>query len=96
MVRGVRSTPISLMIQLTQFEHICNKKWKTINLIDVNKIKYDSSMNKGRVVTKNAFDSLRNRWKILRHFNFKVDRAPKVAITCCVLHIFVKFGINHN
>jgi hypothetical protein len=45
-------------------------------------------MNKCKVVIKNAFDSLKNRWKILKQFHFIMDRATKVAIACCVLHNF--------
>ncbi len=49
----------------------------------MNKARYNFSMNKGRVVIENAFGSLKNRWRILRHFNPIVDK-----ITCCVFHNF--------
>ncbi len=45
----------------------------------------DFSMNSRRVIIKNAFGSLKNRWRILRHFNSKVERATRVVV-CCVLH----------
>ncbi len=32
-------------------------------------------MNSGKVVIENAFDFLKNRWKILKHFNSRVDKA---------------------
>jgi hypothetical protein len=76
------------VIHLIQFEHICKKNWKTRNPIDVNKIRYDFSMNKGRVVIENPFGSLNNRWRILRHFNPRVDGAAKVIVACCELHNF--------
>ncbi len=52
----------------------------------MDKHRYDSSMNLGRVIIENAFGSLKNRWRILRHFNLKVDKAAKVIVACCVLH----------
>lgn len=52
------------------------KNFKTHNVVDINKRKFDSSMNSKRVVIeKNAFGSLKTRWKILKHFNPRVDRA---------------------
>ncbi len=41
---------------------------------------HDSSMNSRRVIIKNAFGSMENRWCILRHFNSKVDRATRVSV----------------
>jgi hypothetical protein len=52
----------------------------------VDKIKYDSNINLRKVVIENAFGSLRNRWRILKHFNFKIDKASLITILCCVLH----------
>jgi hypothetical protein len=51
------------------------------------KISYDCNMDKGKVVIKNDFTLVKNRWWIQRHFNSKVDRVAKVA-TCCVFHNF--------
>jgi predicted Ser/Thr protein kinase len=48
--------------------------WKARNPRDVNKISYDSNMNLRRVVMENAFGSLKNKWRILKHFNSKVDK----------------------
>jgi hypothetical protein len=45
-------------------------------------------MNSRRVIIKNAFGSLKNRWCILRHFNSKVDRATRVVVAYNVLHIY--------
>jgi hypothetical protein len=52
----------------------------------VDKIKYDFNMNLGKVVMENAFGSLKNRWRILKHFKFKIDKASPITIVCCVLH----------
>jgi hypothetical protein len=41
----------------------------------MDKIRYDFNMNKNKVVIKNAFGSLKNKWTILKHFNSRVDRA---------------------
>jgi hypothetical protein len=62
------------------------KNWKTHNLANVDKIKYDSNMNFGRVVRKNALSFLKKKWWILKHFNFKVGRASLITIACYVLH----------
>jgi hypothetical protein len=50
-------------------------------------------MNSKSVVIKNAFGSLKSRWRILKHFNLKVDRVARVVVACCVLHnYFLKWG----
>jgi hypothetical protein len=64
------------------------KNYKTKNAIDVDKIKYACSMNKGKVVIENVLGSLKNQWPILKLFNSKVDKATRVTITCYVLHNF--------
>jgi hypothetical protein len=43
-------------------------------------------MNSRKVVIKNVFGSLKNKWRILRHFNLTVVRATIVIVACCVLH----------
>jgi hypothetical protein len=30
----------------------------------------------------------KNRWKILKNFNFRVNKVTKVTKTCCVFHDF--------
>ena len=45
-------------------------------------------MNSGRVVIEHAFAALKNRWRILKHFNMNMDRAATVTLACCVLHNF--------
>jgi hypothetical protein len=50
-------------------------------------------MNSKRVVIKNAFGSLKNRGRILKHFNLKVDRVARVVVACCNLHnYYLKWG----
>jgi hypothetical protein len=51
------------------------KNWKTKNFVNMDKIRYDFNMNKNKVVIKNAFGSLKNKWRILKHLNSRVDRA---------------------
>jgi len=55
---------------------------------DVEKIRYDSNINSMRVIIKNAFVSLINRWRILKHFNSKVDQTSliTIAIMKCGVH----------
>jgi hypothetical protein len=62
------------------------KIWKNCNHARVDKIKYDSNMNSRKVVIENAFGSLKNKWKILKHFNSKVNKESPIIIVCCVLH----------
>jgi hypothetical protein len=43
-------------------------------------------MNSRKVVIKNTFGSLKNKWCILRQFNLTIVRAIKVIVVCCVFH----------
>ena len=45
-------------------------------------------MNSGRAVIEHAFRALKNRWRILKHFNMNMDKAITVNIAYCVLHNF--------
>jgi hypothetical protein len=45
-------------------------------------------MNLRRVVIKNAFGSLKNKWHILKHFNLTIVSATRVTVACCVLHSY--------
>jgi len=48
--------------------------------------KFDSSVNSGRVVIKQAFGALKNGWHILKGFNMSIDKVALVILACCVLH----------
>jgi hypothetical protein len=61
------------------------KNWKSCNPNDVYKKKYDNNMNSRRVIIKNVFGSLKNRWQIMKNLNYCVNRALPITITC-VLH----------
>jgi hypothetical protein len=43
-------------------------------------------MNSRRVIIENAFGSLENKWRILKHFNSRANKALPIIIVCCVLH----------
>jgi len=43
-------------------------------------------MNSGRVVIEQAFGTLKNRWRILKNFNSRVDKAVQITIASCWLH----------
>jgi hypothetical protein len=58
------------------------KNWKTCNPANVDKTRYDFNMNSRKVVIENVFGSLKNRWRILKHF----DKTSLIAIACCVFH----------
>jgi hypothetical protein len=53
---------------------------KNVFLLD--KIIYDSNMNSRKVVIENAFGYVKNRWRILKHF----DKTSLITIVCCVFH----------
>jgi len=54
-----------------------SKNWKSHNLNDVNKRRYDSNLNSRKVILDNVLGSLKNKWWILKIFN---------VVVCCVLH----------
>jgi hypothetical protein len=49
---------------------------------------FDKSVNSGRVIIEHAFGALKNRWRILKHFNMSMDKAATVTLAYCVLHNF--------
>ncbi len=67
-VKGVRCTPYIIGDVAYQIQPYLQKNWKTCNVVDVDKQRYDSSMNLVRVIIKNAFGSLKKGgayWDIL-------------------------------
>ena len=83
-IGGVRCTPYLIGDAAYPIRTYLIKNWKAPN--DLQKKRFDHSMNSGRVVIEQAFGSLKNRWRILKHFNSRVDRAASVTIACCWLH----------
>jgi hypothetical protein len=65
------------------------KNWKTCNPANVDKIRYDSNLNSRKVVIENAFGSLKNRWRILKHF----DKTSLITIACCVFHNYYEMWV---
>jgi len=43
-------------------------------------------MNFERVNIENVFACLKNRWQLLKIFNFRVNRALAITMVCYVLH----------
>jgi hypothetical protein len=60
------------------------KNWKSPHY--EKKKSYDNVMNLGRMVFENVFGTLKNMWPILKHLNSRVNKTPKITITCCWLH----------
>jgi hypothetical protein len=64
------------------------KNWNIINFIYVEKIRYMIlAWIKMIVIIIIIIDSLNNRWKILRQFNYRMDRA-RMIVTYSMLHNF--------
>jgi hypothetical protein len=82
----MRCTPFLIGDVTYSIRTYLQKNWKICNPTNVDKIIYDFNINLGKVATENAFGSLKNRWKILKHFNYRVDRASPIIVVCCVFH----------
>ena len=67
------------------------KNYKPANPAMVDKIRFDSAVNGGRVVIEEAFRSLKNRWRILKAFNMSVEKVAVMTLACYVLHNYYKF-----
>ncbi len=63
--------------------YLLAKELENYNPTCVDKIKYDSNKNLGKVVIENVFGFLKNGWKFLKHLNFIVN---KIIVACCVFH----------
>ena len=65
------------------------KNYKIVILANaamVDKIRFDSTMNIGRVMVEQIFGSLKNRWPILKAFKPFGENVHVVILTCCILH----------
>lgn len=85
-VRGMRCTFYLIGDVAYLIRTYVHKNWKTCNVVDVDKTKFDFSMNSGRIVLENIFASLKNKWQVFKHFNFRIDKSARVGVVCCVLH----------
>ena len=50
------------------------KNYKPANPAMMDKMRFDSVVNGGRVVIEQAFGSLKNRWRILKYYNMLVEK----------------------
>jgi hypothetical protein len=89
----MRCTPFLIGDVAYTIHTYLQNNWRIRNPMDVDKIGYDPNMNLGKVVRENAFGSLKNRWKILKHFNYRVDRASPIIIVCCVFHNYCEIDL---
>ncbi len=87
-IQGMKWTPFLISDVAYPIRTYLQKNWKACKPADVEKIRYDSNINSMRVIIKNAFVSLINRWRILKHFNSKVDQTSliTIAIMKCGVH----------
>ena len=60
------------------------KSWKTLN--DLQKRRFDNAINSDRIAIENVSGALKNRWRILKHFNSKIDRVARETVACCWLY----------
>ena len=70
------------------------KNYKPANPAMVNKMRFDSAVNGGRVAIEQTFGSLKNRWHIRKAFNISVEKAEVGPLACCVLHNY--YEIQHE
>jgi hypothetical protein len=88
LIRGTTCTPYLIADSAYPIRTYLQKNWRTPE--DLNKKRYDSCMNSGRVVIENAFGTLKNRWRVLKKFNMRVDRTARLTVACCWLHNYCK------
>ncbi len=79
-IQGVKITPYLIGHSTYPLRTYLTKIWKSHNSNDVNKKRYDSSMNFTRVIIKNAFGSWKNKWWTLKNFNSSVNRALAIVV----------------
>jgi hypothetical protein len=78
-IQGVKLTPYLIDDSTYPLSTYLQKKSKFHNSNDVNKKRYDNDMNFARLIIENVFGSLKNRSRIFKIFNSRVNRAPTIA-----------------
>ena len=73
----MRCTPYLIADSTYPIRLYLMKNWRASN--DVQKKRFDSATNFGRITIENAFGALKNRWRILKRFNSRVDKVAKVT-----------------
>jgi len=87
-IKGVQIQPYLFKDATYPIQPYLLKGYKLRNSDMVNQIRFDQSMNKGRVLIKNAFGTLKNWWRILKKINAHVDWARMITMACYPLHNF--------
>lgn len=85
-VRGVHIQPYLIGDSAYPSQPYLLKNFKPQNPALVDQIRFDSSVNSGRVAIEQAFGDLKNRWRILQSFGGDVNQCATVTVACCVLH----------
>jgi hypothetical protein len=93
-IRGMKCIPFLIGNVAYPIHTNLQKNWKIV-ILRVDKITYDSNMNSRKVIIENAFGSLKNRWKILKHFNSKVNKTSPIIVVVYFI-IIMKCGVYRN
>ena len=70
------------------------KNHKPANPAIIDKMRFDSVVNGGKVVIEQTFGSLKNRYRILKAFNMLIEKTVVVTLACCALHNY--YEIQHE
>jgi hypothetical protein len=53
---------------------------------NLDKIMFNRQINAGKISIENAFEILKNKWRILHYTNARVDQGPRIVMVYYVLH----------
>jgi hypothetical protein len=90
-MRGLTIKPYLIDDSMYPIRTYLMKNYRSKNVVDVyheDKKQFDRAMNRRRVAIENAFAALKDRWKILKNFPNKVDKAVAKTLACCIHHNF--------